>query len=188
MHVRPITRSDLFAVTNIAFDAFKEDEFFGWLNPGRDKYPGDMRRNQSIRLRERLVTPGQHGYVAVTDQEDPDWDGEEKVVGFAFYIRSAGDEAAEKWRADTLFNSMSISSTINLYVRSQILQSLNASSCSGSYGTTPSSSIEPKIPNVWLDISEQVLGRTLHLLIHAGIWDCYACHRATSVGGLEAYY
>ena len=109
MRVRPITRYDLPMATDIAFDAFKEDALFEWLNPRLDMYPGDMRRNQSIRLRERIVTPGQHGFVAVTDPEDPEWDGQEKVMGFAFYIRTAGDKAGTKWHSDTAFNSMFVS-------------------------------------------------------------------------------
>lgn len=116
MRVRSLTREDLPEVTAITFDAFEKDEFFGWLNPNRDKYPGDMRRNQSIRLRTRLVTPGQYGYVVVTEEGDPDWTGKEEVVGFAFYIRSLGDDAATIWRADTLFKSMFDASAAYVYV------------------------------------------------------------------------
>lgn len=105
MRIRPLTRDDLPAVADIAFYAFEKDEFFGWLNPKRDKYPGDLRKSQNILLRTRLVTPGQYGYVTVTEEGDLDWTGKEEIVGFAFYIRSEGDEAAKTWRKDTLFNS-----------------------------------------------------------------------------------
>ena len=105
MRLRRLARDDLPKVTDIAFHAFEKDEFFGWLNPKRETYPGDMRRDQSIHLRTRIVTPGQYGYVVVTEERDPGWTGKEEVVGFAFYIRSAGDDAAKRWRATTLFNS-----------------------------------------------------------------------------------
>ncbi|KAF1973898.1 acyl-CoA N-acyltransferase [Bimuria novae-zelandiae CBS 107.79] len=104
MRVRSLTRDDLPAVADIAFHAFEKDEFFGWLNPGRDKYPDDLRRSQKILMRRRLVTPGQYGYVAETEEGDEDWTGKSEILGFAFYSRSVGDEAAKRWRADTLFN------------------------------------------------------------------------------------
>lgn len=105
MRIRPLTRDDLPAVAEITFRSFENDELFEWLNPNGHKYPDDMRKSQSIRLRGRLVTPGQYGYVVVTEEKDSDWTGKEEVIGFAFYIRSAGDEAAKTWRKDTLFKS-----------------------------------------------------------------------------------
>jgi hypothetical protein len=112
MRVRTVTREDLPELFAITHQAFEKDEFFGWLNPGRDKYPGDLRRNQTIRLRARLVGLGQHGYVVVTEEGDRDWSGKPEVAGFVFLHRSAGDEASKRWRVDTLFRSSSGPSSI----------------------------------------------------------------------------
>ncbi|KAK7192007.1 GNAT family protein [Paraphaeosphaeria sporulosa] len=106
MRVESVRREDLPEIFEITHRALEKDEFFGWLNPGREKYPGDLRRNQIIRLRSRLVGLGQYGYVAVTEEGDQDWSGKPEVAGFVFLHRSAGDEASKKWRADTLFKKV----------------------------------------------------------------------------------
>lgn len=113
MRVRTVTRDDLPAIFDITEAAFVGDEFFGWLNPGQDKYPGDLRRSRSIRLRARLVGLGQHGYVAVTEVGDRDWSGKPEVAGYAFLHRSKGDEASKKWHGDTLFKSLSTLSCLS---------------------------------------------------------------------------
>ncbi|KAJ4356686.1 uncharacterized protein N0V89_004722 [Didymosphaeria variabile] len=104
MRVRPVTREDLPEIFEITHKALEKDEFFGWLNPGRDKYPGDHRRDQRLHLRARFVSLGQHGYVVATEKGDRDWSGKSEVAGFVFLIRKGTDEASKKWRTDTLFN------------------------------------------------------------------------------------
>jgi hypothetical protein len=110
--VRTVKREDLPEIFEITHQALEKDEFYGWLNPGRDRYPGDLRRNLTIRLRARLVGLGQYGYVVVTEEGDRDWSGTPEVAGFVFLHRSAGDEASKRWRADTLLRSLSAASSL----------------------------------------------------------------------------
>src|SRR5690348_12108476 len=105
MLIRPITRDDLPRVCAIAFQAFKQDELLTWLYPNQDKYPDDLRRFQVLRLRSRLVSSGQLGFVVATEEGDAGWSGKEEVVGFAFFLRCGGDEQAKKWREDSWFKS-----------------------------------------------------------------------------------
>jgi hypothetical protein len=105
MFIRPITREDLSEIFAITSEALRNDEMFAWLHPHQDKYPEDLRRTQHIRLRNRLASAGQHGFVAVTEESDPDWSGISEVTGYAFYIRIGNDEAGKKWQTDTLFQS-----------------------------------------------------------------------------------
>lgn len=107
MRLQAVKREDLPEIIEITHRAMENDELFDWLNPRRKEFPGDLRRNQTIRLRERLVGIGQYGYVVVTEEGDRGWIGKPQVAGFVFLHRSAGDEASEKWRADTLFKSRS---------------------------------------------------------------------------------
>lgn len=115
MRVQSVKREDLPQIFETTHQALEKDEFYGWLNPGREKHPGDLRRNQSIRLRSRLVGIGQYGYVVVTEEGDRDWNGKPEVAGFVFLHRSAGDEASKKWRADTLFKSLSTAPFMNAF-------------------------------------------------------------------------
>lgn len=104
MHTRPLIRSDLSQIAQIAYDAFRDDGLYNWLNPGLKQYPQDFRRSQLNSLRMRLVQPGCHGVVVVND--------ENVVMSYAFFSRATtpdaqGDEAATKWIQDTMFNSES---------------------------------------------------------------------------------
>jgi hypothetical protein len=105
MLIRPMTREDLPEVFIITSETFRNDEMYVWLHPHQDKYPEDLRRSQHILLKKRLVSPDQHGFVAVTEESDPDWSGTSEVTGFAFFVRSGNDKAGKKWRTDILFNS-----------------------------------------------------------------------------------
>lgn len=107
MFIRKLTRDDLPAVAAITRSSFAKDELFAWLWPKQDQYPDDIRRYQLIRLRTRLVSKGQHGFVMVTEESDADWTGKTEVVGYAFFERSGDDDAARTWQGDSLFNSTS---------------------------------------------------------------------------------
>jgi len=106
MYIRRITREDLPEVFAITSEAFATDELFAWLHPRQKEYPDDLPRSQRIRLRTRLVSAGQHGFVAVTEETDQDWSGKPEVVGYAFFIRKGNDDIARKWQTDSIFNSM----------------------------------------------------------------------------------
>lgn len=85
MHVRPLTRADIPAVAQVALAAFSKDELYQFLYPKLSTYPDDFRRAQVLHLRARLVQPGCHGYVAVSDSNDDGWDGTSHVLGYAFF-------------------------------------------------------------------------------------------------------
>jgi hypothetical protein len=119
MFIRPITREDLSEIFAITSEALRNDEMFAWLHPHQDKYPEDLRRTQHIRLRNRLASVGQHGFVAVTEESDPDWSGTSEVTGYAFYIRIGNDEAGKKWQTDTLFQSTKFPCDMRCYFSSK---------------------------------------------------------------------
>ncbi|ORY03221.1 hypothetical protein BCR34DRAFT_605305 [Clohesyomyces aquaticus] len=104
MLIRPMTREDLPEALAITNQAFSHDELFSWIYPRNDEYPDDLRRWQMIRLRTRLVTAGEHAFVAVADKTDPFWSGKPVIVGYAFFARNGKDQASEKWKHDSLFN------------------------------------------------------------------------------------
>ena len=106
MFIRELTRDDLPRVNSIVNETFSKDELMRWLYPRMDEYPDDVRRYQVIRLRTRMVELGSRGFVAVTEEGDAMWSGSSEILGFAFYIREGEDEAARKWRSDSLFKSM----------------------------------------------------------------------------------
>lgn len=106
MLIRPLSRPDLPAVSQITHRAFSHDELFTWLYPHQDKYPDDLRRYQLIRLRTRLVQKGSHGFVAESEEGDAEWSGKPEILGFAFYIRGGRDEKAERWREDGWFEKL----------------------------------------------------------------------------------
>lgn len=115
MRVRPITRDDVTQVGAITFASFRNDEALRWLYPRLDQYPDDLRRYQIKRLRSRLVGLGQLGFVAVTEEGDLDWNGKSEVVGYAFIVRVGDDEAAKKWKDNSLFKS-TISQCIDRHI------------------------------------------------------------------------
>ena len=92
MRMRPMIRSDLPKVISIVNKAFANDELVRWLFPQMDAYPDDVRRYQVIRMRIRFSDPDSHGFVAVLEEGDEEWTGEEEVVGFAFYTRPTRKE------------------------------------------------------------------------------------------------
>ncbi|KAF2466150.1 acyl-CoA N-acyltransferase [Lindgomyces ingoldianus] len=104
MFIRQLTREDVPEVLAITQQSFVDDELFGWLYPRRNQYPNDLRRYQLIRLRTRLVSVGSYGFVAVTDETDPGWQGKPEIIGYAFFVREGTDESSKKWRHDSIFS------------------------------------------------------------------------------------
>ncbi|CAI6341189.1 unnamed protein product [Periconia digitata] len=95
MKIRAITHKDLGPITNINEGAFKDDELNAFFYPGKDKYPGDLRRYQILRLRTRFVTKGMHGVVVETEGDKPE------IAGYAMNLRLGDDEEAGKWMEDS---------------------------------------------------------------------------------------
>jgi hypothetical protein len=99
--IRELTRSDIPAVSAIAFASLKDDLLYNYLFPGLKQHPEDFHRAYAIGLRNRLVRPGLHGFVAVTDED-------EKTMGYAFFERVRGakkDKNAKRWIQDSWLNS-----------------------------------------------------------------------------------
>jgi hypothetical protein len=107
MHIRSLTREDLPQLKEITFETFKNDAMYSYLQPKLKDYPDDFRRVAMIRFRTRIVSVGQHGFVAVTDEGDSSWNGRPEVAGVAFVVRYGDDEDAKRWQADPLFKSTS---------------------------------------------------------------------------------
>jgi hypothetical protein len=98
--IRELTRSDIPAVSAIAFAALKDDLLYNYLFPGLKQHPEDFHRTYALSLRNRLVRPGLHGFVAVTDGDE--------IMGYAFFERVRGakkDNKAKRWIQDSWLNS-----------------------------------------------------------------------------------
>jgi hypothetical protein len=68
--IRELTRSDIPAVSAIAFASLKDDLLYNYLFPGLKQHLEDFHHTYAISLRNRLVRPGLHGFVAVTDEDE----------------------------------------------------------------------------------------------------------------------
>jgi hypothetical protein len=107
MLIRQLTREDIPYAVQISYDTSWTDELMLWLSPRIETYPHDLRRFLFIRLRTRLVDVGSHGFVAVSEESDPYWNGTPEIVGYAFYVRKGKDENAPRWQSDSIGKSMS---------------------------------------------------------------------------------
>jgi hypothetical protein len=100
MHIREFTRSDIPAVSAIAFASLKDDKLYNYLFPSLKQHPEDFHHTCAINLRNRLVRPELHGFVAVTDEDN--------ITGYAFFERVRGakeDTNAKWWIRDSWLNS-----------------------------------------------------------------------------------
>lgn len=70
MHIRSTTRSDLPAVTQVAYKAYLHNELTEWLWPHRFDHPTEYLDELAQRDRQRFVQPGSVAYVAVADESD----------------------------------------------------------------------------------------------------------------------
>ncbi|KAI9705691.1 MAG: hypothetical protein M1820_005101 [Bogoriella megaspora] len=107
MHLRPMTRSDLYDVGEIGDRAFGEDAFWRMLTPYMDRYPNDRARYYRLRARGRLVNKeGAIAFVVVTDENDADWKGKEELAGYSFWERKGTSKQAEKWQSEPWYAGM----------------------------------------------------------------------------------
>lgn len=102
MRVREMTWADTPQAATIADDAFSKDELFPFLYPRLAQYPSDLRRWWLLRIKQRLLTPGNQSYVAETESGDKGWRGYPEIVGFALWVRSGTDARAAQWQKDSL--------------------------------------------------------------------------------------
>lgn len=84
MHVRLCTAADLPTFATISAAAMYNDEVIVNTAPGREQYYTSYRYYFLLRTRMRFYS-GQWLMLAVTDENDPDWDGTEKAMGYAAY-------------------------------------------------------------------------------------------------------
>jgi hypothetical protein len=73
MHIRATTRAELSTVASIHISAFAEDELENFIYPKLHQHLGDLYRVHLLRLRARLVEPGSHVFVFISDDEDDGW-------------------------------------------------------------------------------------------------------------------
>jgi hypothetical protein len=100
MHIREFTRHDVPSVASIAFASLQDDLLYNYLYPGLKQHPQDFHLTYTLSLRNRLVRPGWHGFVAVTDEDE--------IMGYAFFERVRGgskDRKARLWIKDSWGNS-----------------------------------------------------------------------------------
>ena len=110
MHTVPLTTALIPAAASANASAFRADELFVWLQPRMHLNPDAIRHNATIKLRQRLNTPGVVVRVAVSDDNDPWWDESvgEEVLGYAVWERLGvqdGKIDEKVWGKDTLWKS-----------------------------------------------------------------------------------
>ena len=89
MHIRNATLADTADMANVAADAMRDDEFVFWLCPYSRQYPDGYRASILHRAKKR-VWAGCTLLLMVTDQDDPEWNGVEKVISYLSMTRSTG--------------------------------------------------------------------------------------------------
>ncbi|KAK2783421.1 hypothetical protein FQN53_009184 [Emmonsiellopsis sp. PD_33] len=100
MHIRPLQPADFSDAATLLADAFRDDEVFILLYPGRMQYYSHYRASFLHRIKLRFSTPGWITYVAVTDPGD-DGPGQPggKIVGYAAWERKGDSDAARQWKS-----------------------------------------------------------------------------------------
>jgi GNAT superfamily N-acetyltransferase len=95
MHVRPAQPKDLPESVTIAISAFN-DQLTDALAPYRREHPLCMRRGVLLRQKKRLYDGRHLTLAAVSDENDPWWTGQERVLGYATAIPSEGVAEASR--------------------------------------------------------------------------------------------
>ncbi|KIW12302.1 hypothetical protein PV08_09579 [Exophiala spinifera] len=80
MHVRPGKAQDLPDCATISRNAMFDDNLTAYVAPHRHNHPECLRQGILRRAKKRFYG-GDTLWVAVTDDNDADWDGHEKVIG-----------------------------------------------------------------------------------------------------------
>ncbi|KAK5272937.1 hypothetical protein LTR99_002333 [Exophiala xenobiotica] len=99
MHVRPAKPQDLPDCATIARDAMFDDGLTVYLAPHRHTHPECLRQGVLRRAKKKYYD-GHTTLVAVTDQDDAQWNGTEKVVGYL----SAGSSTQNEQNTPQLFS------------------------------------------------------------------------------------
>ncbi|KEF63151.1 uncharacterized protein A1O9_01127, partial [Exophiala aquamarina CBS 119918] len=81
MHIRRPQATDLSGMATLASKAMSDDPITAFVAPYRKPHPECMRLAFFRRAKKRLYS-GKYLLIAITDQQDPDWDGTERVVGY----------------------------------------------------------------------------------------------------------
>ena len=89
MHTRRLERKDIPTITEITYHAWLDDELNEFLRPHRRQYAEDYHHDLLTFSRQRLVSPGVLGAVAVADAEDASPSGPRvgEVMGFSWFER-----------------------------------------------------------------------------------------------------
>lgn len=112
MHIRSVTAKDLPDIASIQAEAFINDDYSSFLAPYRHQHPHDFRHGFLLRCKKR-VYGGRLMVVAVSDEQDSDWDGISKVIGHA-----ALDRCQDEQPSSTCLESVSWNGTyIILHIR-----------------------------------------------------------------------
>lgn len=98
MHIRPPQPRDFSDMATLANKALFHDPMTEWLAPYRHQHPECMRQGYLRRVRRRFYG-GKYVILAVTDQQDPYWDGTERVVGYlsANSTKRQAEQARQSW-------------------------------------------------------------------------------------------
>lgn len=98
MHIRPPQPGDFSDMATLAHKALFDDPFSEYVAPYRHQNPECMRQGYLRRAKRRFYG-GKYMLVAVTDQQDPDWNGTERVVGYlsANSTQRQTDRARQSW-------------------------------------------------------------------------------------------
>lgn len=81
MLIRRPQPTDLSGMATLARSAMFDDPITAFVAPHRNQHPECLRLAFFRRAKKRLYS-GKYLLIAVTDQQDPDWDGTEKVIGY----------------------------------------------------------------------------------------------------------
>lgn len=89
-------------IASVASRAMMEDELSLWLSPQQREFK-HIHRQRCLRSTKRRWNAGMTYLVAVTDENDKEWDGISRVVGYAAYEKSIGAPDDTSKRAATFF-------------------------------------------------------------------------------------
>ena len=95
MLVRPAESRDLSALATIATDAMFDDELTQVLAPYRRKHPESLRQGILRRAKKRFYS-GNLMLAAVSDKDDPWWNGHDQVLGYLSARSTKQDEHQAK--------------------------------------------------------------------------------------------
>ena len=105
MHIRHARVEELPYTADFHCRAMWDDEITAYVAPFREQYPLSC-RDTFLRREKKRFYNGEFTMVAVTDEEDRDFDGRERIVGIAFYTNTIGVKNEESKRSGFLGNGL----------------------------------------------------------------------------------